>query len=239
MHPLEGMMTNRLGMLINRVKEIYREEGLLATIGRILAFVVSPIIDEYSVLYVYEHTLTEGNEADYLPKTQNITHRIIETVDQLDDLSNEGHDLSLLDIDQAHYRLEKGAIASLLFTDREFASVSWSAFTKEAKNTFNPHPYKVDFANNEVSGGGTWVNPKYRGQGLNYYTLYKKEQDLLNRGVTKHRSIVLSSNSASQKVKDRMGNKLVAKAHYIRIFGLQFWRERPIKPNDSNNTLSD
>ena len=120
----------------------------------------------------------------------------------------------------------------MLFVNREFASVSWAAFSKEAKNTFNRYPYKVDFANNEVCGGGTWVNPKYRGRGLHYYTLRKKEEYLFRMGATKIRSITLSSNIASQRTSAGLGEKLVAKARYIRIFGLQFWREKPVKSID-------
>ena len=228
-------MTIRLQTLFNRAKDIYQEEGLSATIKRLYAFIISAISYENNVFYVYEHILEESNEADYLPKIPNVTHRIVETVDQLDELQNEGFGLSLSDIDQSRYRLEKGAILSLLFIDREFASISWAAFSEEAKNTFNRYPYKVNFANNEICGGGTLVNPKYRGQGLYYYTLYKKEQFLVRKGAVKHLSIALSNNIASHTAKIKMGNKLLAKARYIRIFGLQFWRENSVNSTDDKN----
>jgi hypothetical protein len=157
---------------------------------------------------------------------------MIETVEQLYELQSEGFDLSPIDFGQYRYRLEKRAVLSLIFVDHELACTSWSALTKEAKNTFNRYPYKVDFANNEVCGGATWTNPKYRRQGLNYYTQYKKEQYLISKGATRNRTIVLLDNTISQRGTIKSGNKLLAKARYIRIFGLQFWRERPVKLTD-------
>jgi hypothetical protein len=118
------MMTNRLRTLFSRAKEIYQEEGLKATIKRVSAFVISPMLDEYGIFYVYERTLEKGNEVDYLPKIPNVTHRIIATIEQLHELTNEGYDLSLIDVDEYHSRLKERAILSLLFVDREFASLS-------------------------------------------------------------------------------------------------------------------
>lgn len=126
-------MTSRLRTLFSRAKDIYQEEGLLATVRRIFVFSVSLLSYENSVFYVYERILKRGNEANRLPKIQNFTHRLVDKVEQLDGLLNEGFDLSLLDINQARYRLERGAIVSLIFVDDEFAATSWSALTEEAK----------------------------------------------------------------------------------------------------------
>jgi len=227
-------MFNRLRALFNRVKDIYREEGLIATIKRIFASLISKSYKN-EVYYVYGRTLEEGNEADRMPKIQNITHRMVETVHQLDELSNEGFDLSLIDIDQYRYRLEKGAIAGLIFVDRELGFTSLGALTEEAKNSLIRYPYKVDFANNEACGAEAWTNPKYRRQGLHNYAAYKWDQFCIGKGVIKERSIILSSNIASQRSTTKMGSKLLARARYISIFGLQFWRERPARPADNQN----
>jgi hypothetical protein len=230
------MMTNRLGKLLNRTKEIYQEKGLLTLIKRIFIFVISPIIEEYNNFYVYElpWDLEGVDEADYLPKVPNITYRTIETVQQLGELSNEGFDLSPVDIEQFRRRLQKGAILSVVFVDREVGHTSWTALNEEAKKTFNRYPYKVDFANNECCTGDSWTSPKYRRQGLNYYSARKKEQYVVRKGAIKNRSIVLTNNIASMKQSEKMGAKKVAKAHYIRIFGLKFWRERPVQSTNKN-----
>lgn len=223
-------MANKVTTLLNHVEDIYRKEGLTSTIKRIINFIVSAKWYENSIFYVYEHILDEGNEVDYLPEIQNVNHRIIETVEQLDELLEEGYDLSLVDIEQTRNRLEQGAILFLVFINCDFASVSWAALTREAKDVINPYPYKVDFTNNEACGGRTWVNPKYRQLGLFYFSLYKKEQYLITKGVIKHRSISLSTNTASQRAKIKMGHESIAIAHYIRVFDWHFWREKPIIP---------
>ena len=220
-------MTNRLGALINRVKNIYQEEGLLTTIKKILTSVIS-VIYTTSAYNVYVRTLTKDNEADRMPKIQNVTPRIVETIQQLDELYNQGFDLSLLDIDQYRYRLERGAIATFAFVDRELGFAGWGALSEEAKKSFTRYPFKVDFANNEALGGDAWTNPKYRRQGLHNYVAYKWDQFLISRGITKDRAIILSSNITSQRSTTKMGSKLVARARYVCIFGLQFWRERPV-----------
>lgn len=229
-------MTTKLYSIVNGAKEIFREEGLLTLIKRTFSFLVyviqSAISYENSVFYVYGRTLKVSDEANRMPRIQNFIHRMIETAEQLEEVRSEGFDLSLIDINQYRYRLAKGAVLSLIFVDHELACTSWSALTKEAKNTFNKYPYKVDFENGEVCGGATWTNPKYRRQGLNYYTQYKKEQYLISKGAVRNRTIVLSSNTASQRGTIKTGNELVAKARYIRIFGLQFWREQPVKSID-------
>lgn len=233
-------MSSKSFTLFNRVKEIYRAEGPLITIKRICTFaasvVSSTISYENSVFYVYVKDLTKRDKVNYIPKILNVNHRIVETPEQLDELSNQGYELSLVNIDQARYRLYKGAVLSLLFIGNELGSTSWAALTEEAKNTFNWYPYKVNFEDNEVCGGATWVNPKYRGQGLIYYTLYEKEKYLVEKGATKNRSIVLTSNIATQRANANRGSELVAKARYIRVFGLQFWREKPVKPVNNKDS---
>jgi len=57
-----------------------------------------------------------------MPKIKDFTFKIVETTQQLDELSNEGFDLSLLDINEARHRLEKGAIAFWVFVERELAT---------------------------------------------------------------------------------------------------------------------
>jgi len=199
---------------------------------------VSPLLSEFGIFYVYELALRERNEADYLPKIQSVTHTMVETVEHLDELTKDEFDLSLLDMSLARHRLEQGAILSLTCIGNELAYTGWSALTEKAKNTFNRYPYKVGFANNEICRGASWTNPKYRRQGISYYSSYKEEQFLIAKGATKSRAIVLSSNIASQKGNDKAGSKLVAKARYFRIFGLQFWRERPVRSVDDEDRLT-
>lgn len=231
-------MTSRLGTLMNRAKEIYQEEGLLALIKRTFIFTIYLMVSRDSLFYVYElpWDLEGVDEADYLPKVSNITYRTIETVQQLDELSNKGFDLSPVDIKQFYRRLQKGAILSVVFVDREVGHTSWTALNEKAKRAITSYPYKVDFANNESCTADSWTYPKYRRQGLNYYSARKKEKYVVRKGAIKNRSIVLTNNIASMKQSEKMGAKKVAIARYVKIFGLQFWKERPVQSvNNKNN----
>jgi len=226
-------MTSRIRTLISRAKEIYQEEGLLTLIKRTFAFakytVLSVASYENTEFYITGRVFRVEDETKYLPKITNITHKIVETVTQLDELQKDGFDLSLLDVDQPKHRLQKGAIAILVFVSHELGFKSWTALTKEAKDIINPYPYKVDFENGEVCGGNAWTNPKYRRQGLNTFAGHKREQYLIGKGKTKSRSIKYTTNIASIGVTKKRGSSIIAKARYIRIFGLKFWREKPVK----------
>ncbi len=225
-------MTNKLSALFTRAENIYKQAGLVTLFKRIFSFLLSY---EISTFYLYERTLTKWNEANFMPKIQNITHRMVEVTQQLDELSNDGFDLSLLDINQARNWLEKRAILSLGFVEGELSHINWSAMTEKAKNTFNWHPYKVDFLNNEACAGGTWTNPKYRRHGLSMHFLYKRDKFLIEKGAKKLRSFALSSNIAGQRMATKQGAKLYAKARYLRISGLWFWKEIPIVSTNNND----
>jgi hypothetical protein len=228
-------LTNSLRTLLSRVKDIYQEEGLLVLIKRILAFLISPLLSEYGVFYVNQHALEVKDKASYLPKIPNVTQKMVETIEQLDELASKGYDLSPLDISQARYRLGKGAIANLVFVDHELGYRGWTALTKKAKKTFNRYPYKVDFKNGEFCSGDAWTYPKYRRQGLSYYAVNKAQPFLIGKGLNTYRGIVLADNTASIGQSTKHGDELVAKARYIRIFGLQFWSERPVKSTNGEN----
>ncbi|HEY32330.1 MAG TPA: hypothetical protein G4O10_04425 [Dehalococcoidia bacterium] len=228
-------MPRRPSTFINRVKDIYQKNGFLATIKRVLVFIIS-ILYQNEIYHVYGRALKEdNNEANRMPKIQNITHRMVETVQQLDELSDEGFDLSLIDIDLYRHRLQKGATSNLIFVNHELGFAGWGALTEEAMKSLVRYPLKIDFVNNEAFGAEAWTNPKYRRQGFHNYAGYKWDKYCIEKGVTKDRSIILSSNVASQRSTTKMGSKLLAKARYIRIFGIQLWRETPVKSTNSQS----
>jgi len=226
-------MVNNVSILLTRANTIYQEEGLSALIKRVFAYakyLISSVISyENSTFYVYGQVVTQGNEVDYLPKIPNVTHTMIETIEQLNELAEKGYDLSLIDVNQARYRLQKGTIANLIFIDHEFGHISWTALTEEAQKTINRYPYKVDYENHETTSGASWTNPKYRRQGLANYAVYKNRQFCIRKGATTWRGIVLTDNFASMAWSDKLNSEIVAKARYIRIFGLQFWKESSVK----------
>ena len=166
-------MIRTLSALSIRVKNVLQSEGLVPLLRRGFAFLVDYFF-KYETLYLYEYTMKERNEADFMPKVQNFTFQVVSTNQQANELAANGFDLRSFSI-YARRRLDKGAIAFCILIGRELVHIGWVAMTEEAKNTFEPFPYRVDFLNKEACTGGTITIPKYEGKGV--ASLLKKAAD--------------------------------------------------------------
>lgn len=139
-----------LSALFTRAKVIFQTEGLVPG----LRFLV-PYLFRYDTYYLYKHTMKERNEADFMPKIQDFTLKIVFTNQQADDLAVAmGVDFRSYSIN-ARRRLDKGAIAFCIFVENEIANIGWVAMTQEAKDTFDSLPYRVFFSDKEACTGGT------------------------------------------------------------------------------------
>jgi hypothetical protein len=208
--------------------EIYAQESLLAFLRKALAFL---LVYENFACYVYKSTLVRRNKEDFRPRIRESTLKIISTPQQLSELINDGFDLSA-HLVKSEYRLEKGAIACLLFVGKELASMEWVATNAEAKASIDSYPCTVNFPNKEAYAGAVWTNLKYRGNGLHLYVYYSIYDFLRERGISTVSSIVEVNNLAALKSHERFApeERIDSKARYLRMLGLQFWRERPLKP---------
>lgn len=215
-----------MGFLLLRAREILQTEGLMPLLGRGLVFLVGYLF-RYENYYLYEHTLKERNEADFLPKIQDFTLEIITANQQADKLAAAGLDFGSY-LFAARRKLDKGAVAFCFFIDGKLAHIGWLAMSQEAKNTYDSLPYRVDFAHKQACTGGTWTNPKYRGRGLMVYGYYKRLQFLWEGGFKSSRNAVDVSNAISQKAQKRLGPKIYAKARYLKILRWKSWKETPI-----------
>jgi hypothetical protein len=216
----------RLGFLISRAKEIFQTEGLLPLLKRGSVFLLGHVF-RYVKYYLYEHTIEERKEADFLPKTRDFTFRIITSNQQAAELVAAGFDFG----PHYHYTrrgLKKGAVAFCFFIGGELAHLGLLAMSQEAKDTFDSLPYRVDFAAKQACTGGTWSNPKYRGRGLMIYGYFKRFEFLKEKGIKCSRNAVEMGNIASHKAHARFGPKVYAKARYLKIFGWKYWKETPI-----------
>ena len=230
------MITSKLSTPFVRAWEIFQKEGFITLIKRTFVFLLSWLSYEKYTFYVYVQVCEHRNEADFIPKIKDFTCEIVETAQQLDKLSDNGFDLSLLDVNQTRYRLGKGAIVTLVFVERELAFIGWAAMTEEAKSTFNRYPYKVDFFINEACVGEAWTNPEYRRLGIYVYANYKREEFLMCKGIKKILAIVNINNAAVQIANIKLGELgTPVKARYLRIGRVQFWKETPINPLETNN----
>ena len=210
-------------MALNK-KVVFKEGWKMSLSKKLMDF----IFQSYSC-YLYESSLIKRNEAEFLPGIQNFTLKIVTAKQQLDELESAGFDLSLCD-GEARSLLEKGAVAGLLFVNRELASVEWAAMNAQANRAINIYPLKIDFSQKEVYASGVWTNPKFRRSGLHKYVYYKLYDFLRENGIKTVKSIVAIDNLAAQKAHQRFAphERIYARARYLRIFGLHFWSETPI-----------
>jgi len=215
-------------ILLSRAKEILRTEGLLPLLSRGFDFLARCLFN-YGIFYLYEHTVKERNETDFMPKLQNLTVHIVSTNQQADELAASGFDCRSYSV-HARRRLDKGAIAVCVFVKQELASIVWVAMTDEAKKSFDSLPYHVDFANREACTGGTQTIPKYRRKGLMTYGYYKVFQLLGEQGIMTSRYAVRTSNIASRRADAKLDYRIYARGRYLRILWWQFWKETPLVP---------
>ena len=215
-------------ILINRAKDILRTGGLLILLSRGFTFLMRYVF-QCGTFYLYEHTVKERNEADFMPSLQNLTVHIVSSNQQADELAVSGFNCCSYSV-YARKRLDKGAIAICTFVKQELAGIAWVAMTEEAKKTIDSLPYHVDFANKEVCTGGTETIAKYRRKGLMKYGRYKTLEFLGEQGIMTSRNAVRISNIASRKALASLNPRIYARARYLRILRWQFWKEIPLVP---------
>ena len=208
-----------------------REEGLVILLQRSFDFIRDWLF-QLERCYLYEHTIGPMNENDYLPRIDDYTFRIVSNNEEADELAVEmGCDFRRRFV-YAKKSLDKGAIALCVFVDGEIAHTGWIALNDDAKKSVDPLPYKVDFTNNEACTGGTETVPEYRGKGLMVYGYYKRRQYLRDNGITISRNSIRINNTISQKAHARFNPKVKAEFRYLKLPGLEIYKEKPISQPD-------
>jgi hypothetical protein len=209
-----------------RANYILQKEGLIPLVKNGITFLIGFFL-RYETHYLYEFTLKERNEADFIPKVNNFTLQIITTNQQAGELKDKGFDLEAL-YSNTRKLLDNGAIAFCILVGQELAYTSWLAMTEETKDSFRQFPFHVDFSNKEACTGGTITTPKYRGKGLMTYGKYKQYEFLRERGIIRSRGAVNTNNITAQRVQAKFEHRIYAKAFYLKILRWQFWRETPL-----------
>jgi hypothetical protein len=181
--------------------------------------------------YVFSSRLIPRNENCFKPGFNEFTLKIVTNEQQMDDLVKSGFNF-LSHLEKAKYRISQGAAACFIFAGKELASMEWVATNPRAKAAIDIYPCQVLYKANEAYAGGVWTNQKYRGKGLHLYAYYKIYDFLRERGIKSVKSIVEINNTAALKAHARFAPEEIieGKAHYLRILGLQFWKETPYKP---------
>jgi RimJ/RimL family protein N-acetyltransferase len=220
-------MKDTIEIFTRRANHILRHHGLAALLARAFKYLFDHVF-QCGTFYVYKMTVKDKNEADFLPKIHDFKFQIVSTNEQAAGLADDGFDFRYYSIYAAR-RLEKGAIAYYIRIGQELAHVGWVALSEPAKNTFDPHAYRVEFANGEACTGGVLTIPKYEGMGLMTYGCYRRLKLLKELGITQALSSVNINNIASQKVLTKFDAEICARARYLKILWWKFWKEAPIE----------
>lgn len=220
-------MISALVAMLKRAKDILKTEGLKPLLTRGFDF-VKVWFFVYGDYYLYEYTLKERNEADFLPEIQDFTLKIISSNEEADKLAEAiGSDFRRRFV-KARRMLDKGAIAFCIFVKGEIVHIGWVALNEEAHRAVDNLPYKVDFSNNEACTGGTQTIPQYRSKGLMAYCYFKRFEFLREKGVVVSRNAVAKSNIASQKAHAKFNPRVCAEAKQLRLLWWHFWKEKPL-----------
>ncbi|MDD1744390.1 MAG: hypothetical protein LUQ20_01055 [Candidatus Methanoperedens sp.] len=171
--------------------------------------------------------MEERDETNFLPKTRDFIVQIVTSNKQADELAAHAVDFRK-HIGNAQRALDKEAVAFCIFIGKELAHVGWLALTEEAKDAFDPLPYRIDFSNKEACTGGTITFPKFRGKGLMTYGYFKRFQFLWENGIKISRNAVKTNNIISQKVHNKFNPKIYAKAYYVRFLWWKFLITRKV-----------
>jgi len=211
--------------------EIAREEGLRVAAGRSLKHATASLF-RAGTYYLYEHTMRERDEADFLPRIKDFTFRIVRSNEEADELAAAtGADFRRRFV-RARRCLDSGAVAFCVFVGERIVHIGYVGLTEEAKRTVDPLPYRVDFSRKEACTGGTVTVPEYRGKGLMAYGYFKRFEFLLDNGIIISRNAVAKDNVASQRVHAKFGPKTCAEGRLLKVLGLQLWRETPVRCDD-------
>ena len=224
---------SRLPWLLRRAKRLLQTEGLIPLVRQALAFMVKRFF-QYRTLYLCETDLlkkTSESEANFLPRIQHFTFKVVSTNEEADELEANGFEFRSC-VGNARNKLDKGAIAFCIFIGQEFAHYTCGGMTQQAKDVLEALPYRVDFSNNEVCSGRYWTNPKYRGMGLGTYGAFKMHQFMGERGKVVSRGSVAKDNIASHRAAANVNTKICAEARYLKILWWKWWKEKPLpQPN--------
>ena len=218
-----------LTFLLNRAKQIRQTEGLKPLISRASTFILH-LFFVYQTYYLYaEYTrdLPDIREADFMPKTDDFTPKVVTSNEEADELEAQGLEFRST-IPNARKRLDSGAIAMCIFVGRELANIGWFAMSQEAKDSLGEPPYRVDFSNRESVVGGLWTNPRYRRLGLRVYNRYMSLRRALDNEIEVRRAAYAKRNLPAIKGRASFYHQPYAEGRYLKILWWKSWKEKPL-----------
>ena len=223
------MATYRLTPLFNRATQTYRAEGLMSLFRRAFAFLLYCLFEHraYHIYVNYLEDLPELDEADFLPRIDNLTVKLVSSNEEADGLEAEGLEFRSL-VPHAREALGCGATACCVFVGHELVHIGWLATTQQAKDGLKEPPFKVDFSRNQSCSGGVWTSPQYRRTGLFSYSQFKRYELLRSKGIAANFTAVAKTNVAAQVAYGRPAPTPCAEGRHLRVLWWKSWREKPV-----------
>jgi hypothetical protein len=212
---------------LNRARYILRNEGTISLLRRTFSYLSSYIFlcDEY---YVVQYFVGELNEADFLPRVEDFTFKLITSNEMADDWAKRiGFDFRGQAL-HARRRLDAEAVAFCTVVQNHLAHIGWVGLSQKAKDSINPQPYQVNFAEHQGCIGGAETASRYRNNGLMSYNWVHVNNYMKQQGITMLLSIEPTDNVAVCKVQSKFPSRICAKARYIKFLWWQYWRETPL-----------
>ncbi len=221
-----GKAMRRILDIYGRSRQILINEGMAVLIRRWLDY-LSHRLFLSGTFYVMEQTITDMDEAPFLPKARDFSLHVIGSNRDADELAAAGFDIRRHSVD-ARQNLDEGAVAFCILVDGKLASIGWVATTEKAKAACDSIPYHVGFPNGYACIGGAVTLPAFRGQGLMTYSVFRRFQYLKERGRLAARFVIAVGNSAPLALHARFGSRKLARARYVKVLWWKYYKETTV-----------
>jgi hypothetical protein len=221
---------NMFAELTGRAKYLLEKEGSLLLLKHAFIYCFSYIF-RYKTYGIFMHFPQIAGKLDpsgFLPRVKGHDFFIVKDNKSADDLENRGLEFRPK-VFRAREALDHGGIALLVFMDGEIASITWIGMNSSVQRIFDDPPRKIDYASGYALICGAATFPKFRNKGLYTYNLFKALEYLSTSGNEKCISFTARGLPIYGISKRLFGSKLLSHGYWLRILGLQFFRERPVK----------
>jgi len=214
--------------LTERVVRLYSREGLGGLALGLQALVRKHVRRLFLAAdyYVYRYPVPACDDLIPSPRLEEVEVKLVETASDMDRLVAEGYEDPREVLQATSRRLASGATGCIAYVGKELASAGWVAFSRQAKESFDPLPYHVDFDCGEACTGGSWTERRFRGRGLYSYVFGHELSYIRGQGRHVCRNAIRVANTASQRGQARYGARLCAVGTLRRVLLWRRWTER-------------
>jgi len=218
----------RLRWLATRAADLLRAEGasgLLKGIGRLFR-------DNRRGLFSHERfVIYETNTAAYekgivAPPVEALEVHVLHNEQDVERLAAAGYEDVRRVMKPTVRRLRGGAIGFIAYVNRDVAHADWVAPTAEAKaSLLDLLPYRVAFAEGEVSWSGGYTVGRFRGLGLYRYVMALALRYCREHGYHVVVAAVAVDNAPSHRNHIRYGSRVRARGRHLHVLRWSRWTE--------------